>query len=103
MATQKTSYFRYDGARGRHVSFPLGGIGAGCVGLSGAGRLIDWEIANRPDKGTVNGFTHFAIRAESGGEVLDARILNGPFEGNRPATGVRALIASSASACAANT
>jgi len=76
------SYFSYDGVDGRHVSFPLGGIGTGSIGLSASGRLVDWEIANHADKGKLNGFTHFAIKAEADGEVLDARILNGPFMGN---------------------
>ena len=79
-------YFDYP-ARAARVSFPLGGIGAGCVGLSSAGRLIDWEIMNRPNKGGLNGFTHFAVRAERGGELLDARILHGPYPG--PAEGER--------------
>ena len=79
---QERAYFSYDGERGRHVSFPLGGIGAGCIGLSASGRLVDWEIANRPDKGALNGFSYFAIRAEAGGKTIDTRILNGPFVGN---------------------
>jgi uncharacterized protein (DUF608 family) len=45
--------------------------------LGGNGRLIDWEIFNRPNKGGLNGFSHFAIKAEAGGRVLDARVLNG--------------------------
>lgn len=76
------SYFRYDDDRAQHVSFPLGGIGTGSIGISAAGRLIDWEIANHPDKGNCNGFTNFTIRAESGGKVIGARVLNGPFKGN---------------------
>ena len=56
-------YFRYTGEATRHTSFPLGGIGAGSIGLGADGRLKDWEIFNRPAKGTVNGFSHFAIRA----------------------------------------
>ena len=75
--------FDYSGERGREVSFPLGGIGTGSVGLSGAGRLIDWEILNRPAKGVTNGISHFAVRAERAGSVVDARILNGPYLGNR--------------------
>ena len=75
--------FQYDGERGREVSFPLGGIGTGSIGLSGGGRLIDWEIHNRPNKGVTNGISHFAVRAERDGTVLDARILNGPYLGNR--------------------
>ncbi|MBI1278838.1 MAG: hypothetical protein GC179_11980 [Anaerolineaceae bacterium] len=58
------------------ISFPLGGIGTGSIGLAGNGRLIDWEIFNRPNKGSVNGFSHFAIKAERDGKVLDARVLH---------------------------
>lgn len=68
------------------ISFPLGGIGTGCIGLAGNGRLIDWEILNKPNKGSVNGFSHFAIKAERKGEVLDARIMNGNLGG--PHTGL---------------
>src|SRR4029078_12805383 len=75
--------FDYSGERGREVSFPLGGIGTGSIGLSGAGRLVDWEILNRPHKGVTNGLSHFAVRAERDGKVIDARILNGPYLGNR--------------------
>lgn len=67
----------YKGARTKEISFPLGGIGSGCIGLAGNGRLIDWEIFNKPDKGSVNGFSHFSIKAEAGGKLLDARMLNG--------------------------
>ena len=59
------------------VSFPVGGVGAGCIGLSGAGRLAEWEIFNRPGKGRMNGMTHFAVRAERNGRVIAARVLNG--------------------------
>jgi len=67
----------------RNISFPLGGIGTGCIGLSGTGRLIDWEIFNRPNKLSYNGMSHFAVKAERGGKVLDVRVLNGPYLGDR--------------------
>ncbi len=37
---------------------------------------MEWEIFNRPNKKGVNGFSHFAIKAESEEKVLDARVLN---------------------------
>jgi uncharacterized protein (DUF608 family) len=37
---------------------------------------MDWEIFNRPAKGSLNGFSHFAVKAEDGRRVLDARVLN---------------------------
>lgn len=73
--------FIYREAQLSQISFPLGGIGTGCIGLSGNGRLIDWEIFNRPNKGHGNGFTHFAVRTERDGEVIDARVLQGPLAG----------------------
>jgi len=67
------------------ISFPLGGIGTGSVGLAGNGRLVDWEIFNRPNKNSHNGFSFFALRAESGGQMRVAKVLQGdlhpPFTG----------------------
>ena len=68
-------------ARARYVAFPLGGIGTGSVSLTGSGRLIDWSIRNRPAIHQHNGYSHFAIKAERDGKLLDARVLNGPYEG----------------------
>ena len=70
--------FVYEGAKTAQISFPLGGIGAGGIGLAGNGRLVDWEIFNRPNKGSVNGFSHFAVRAERDGQVLCARVARRP-------------------------
>jgi uncharacterized protein (DUF608 family) len=77
-------YFLYRGAKTSQISFPVGGIGSGSIGLAGNGRLVDWEIYNRPNKGSVNGFSHFAIRAEEGAgserKVIAARILHGDLQ-----------------------
>lgn len=84
LQTQKKTVddrFVYTGERRRYVSFPLGGIGSGSVSLTGSGRLIDWSIRNRPDIHQFNGYSHFAIKAEQDGKLLDARVLNGPYEG----------------------
>ncbi|MFN2203881.1 MAG: GH116 family glycosyl-hydrolase, partial [Caldilineaceae bacterium] len=73
------------GAKTSQISFPLGGIGSGSIGLAGNGRLIDWEIYNRPNKGSVNGFSHFAVRAENESGVIGARVLHSdllpPYQG----------------------
>ena len=68
---------RYQGRNTQAISFPLGGIGTGSIGLAGNGMLIDWEIQNRPNKCSHNGFSFLAIKAERDGEVLDARVLQG--------------------------
>ena len=77
---------RYSGRKSAAISFPLGGIGSGCVGLAGNGGLIDWEIFNRANKGSINGASHFAVRAERNGKVEDIRILQGdrqpPYTGD---------------------
>ena len=72
--------FIYAGEQAREISFPLGGIGTGCIGLGGNGRLIDWEIYNRPNKGSLNGMSHFAVKAEQDGRLLDARVLTGDLK-----------------------
>ena len=54
----------YTGEKLNQISFPLGGIGTGSIGLAGNGALIDWEIFNRPNKETINKYTHFAIKAQ---------------------------------------
>lgn len=72
--------FIYKGEKTKEISFPLGGIGTGCIGLAGNGSLIDWEIFNKPNKGSINGFSHFAVKAETAGKVLDARVLSGDLQ-----------------------
>ena len=82
--------FVYKKEKTREISFPLGGIGTGCVGLAGNGQLIDMEIFNRPNKGSHAGMSHFAVKAEEKGNLLDARVISGdsftPYTGkyNRP-------------------
>lgn len=65
----------YKGEATREISFPLGGIGAGCIGLTGWGSLFEFEIFNRPNKLSTNGFSFFAIKAEKDGKSIDARVL----------------------------
>ena len=52
------------------ISFPLGGIGSGCIGLAGNGALCDWEIFNNSNKNSLLGYTHFSVRAGKKFRVL---------------------------------
>ena len=67
---------QYSGEKAAAVSFPLGGIGTGCIGLLGNGELSDFEIFGRPSKNMRHGYTHFAVRAKTEGGVT-ARVLHG--------------------------
>ena len=67
----------YKGDHLREISFPLGGIGTGCIGLGGNGMLIDWEIFNHPSKGEENGYSFFAVRAEYPDGRAVCKILQG--------------------------
>ena len=67
---------KYTGDFAKEISFPLGGIGTGSIGLDGNGRLIDWEIFNRPSKGSINGHSHFAIKDFKDNKTI-TYILNG--------------------------
>lgn len=69
----------YEGKYTKEISFPLGGIGSGCIGLDGKGRLIDWEIFNRPSKGSRNGYSHIAVKAKNKNGVF-TRVLNGDMD-----------------------
>lgn len=60
----------YTENRTREISFPLGGIGSGSVGLAGNGRLCDWEIFNRSNKNSFLGYTHFCIRTGTSFRLL---------------------------------
>jgi len=55
----------YTGAALSEIAFPLGGIGSGCVSLSGRGALVDWEIFNRPNKGYRPSYTFLSLFART--------------------------------------
>ncbi len=66
--------FTYSGKNRREISFPLGGIGTGCIGLWGNGELGRLEAVNR------NGFfaapkPFFAIKSEKDGKLISAKKL----------------------------
>ena len=77
----------YDPGHTTAVVFPLGGIGTGSIGLAGNGRLVEFEIQNRPNKNSSNGFSFFAIKAEHAHQVRTAKILNGDLEGTHSGEG----------------
>lgn len=66
----------YEKSKLKNISFPLGGIGSGSVGLAGNGALVDWEIFNRPNKGGINGYSNFALKLDYQGKTL-AKVLQG--------------------------
>ncbi len=71
------------------VAFPLGGLGTGCISLSGWGHLVDWEIRNRPAKGFAVPWAFAMLRCR--GDGLDVtRVLEGP-PGGRYAVGGHSL------------
>jgi len=79
------SEISYSGDKLNEIAFPLGGIGTGCISLSGRGQLIDWEIFNRPNKGYRPDNTYFMLFAQEDGcdpvfRVLEGR-LQPPYQG----------------------
>ena len=74
--------FVYTGERRQYVAFPARRHRDGQRFAHRRGRLVDWSIRNRPAIHQFNGYSHFAIKAERDGELLDARVLNGPYEGD---------------------
>ena len=70
----------YTGAQLREIAFPLGGIGTGCVSLSGRGALVDWEIFNRPNKRSVMPYTLVALWGRAGSREPVTRVLQAPPE-----------------------
>ncbi len=64
----------YCGESLSQISFPLGGIGTGTIGLGGRGELRDWEIHNRPDLGHRPPYTMPYIFCKQG-QAKIARVL----------------------------
>lgn len=69
----------YDGRHIERIALPVGGIGAGTVGLGGRGNLQDWEVVNRPAKGFAPDPAFFAIRVAQEGHAPLGRALEGPI------------------------
>lgn len=70
---------KYSGENLREIMFPIGGIGSGSISLAGNGSLVDWEIFNRPNKGGLNPFSFFAVRAEYKNKRSVTRVLQGDW------------------------
>jgi non-lysosomal glucosylceramidase len=75
----------FEGRQLKMISFPLGGVTAGSLGLGGRGQLRDWEIFNRPNQGGSPPYAFPAIWIRSGNSkpiahVLESRILP-PYQG----------------------
>lgn len=70
----------YENEKTKQISFPLGGIGTGCIGLAGNGELKDWEIFNRPNKNTRNAYSHFALKATCRGKSILKVLQGDPVE-----------------------
>jgi non-lysosomal glucosylceramidase len=75
----------YSGQHLNEIAFPLGGIGSGCISLSGRGELVDWEIFNRPNKGYRPDYSFFTLFAQAEGQEPVFRVLEGrlppPYQG----------------------
>ncbi|MGH9405701.1 MAG: GH116 family glycosyl-hydrolase [Terriglobia bacterium] len=76
---------KFTGPRRKMITFPLGGVGSGSIGLGGRGELKEWWIFNRPDKGNSPGYAFPCLWVACGNrkpvaKVLEARILP-PYEG----------------------
>ncbi len=56
----------FEGRQLKMISFPLGGVAAGSLGLGGRGQLRDWEIFNRPNQGFSPPYAFPAIWVQSG-------------------------------------
>ncbi|HIC89527.1 MAG TPA: hypothetical protein EYP04_09015 [Anaerolineae bacterium] len=77
----------YSGAALKEIAFPIGGIGTGSVSLTGIGALADWEIFNRPNKGSLLPNTFFALWARPEGDRSVTKVLQAPPL--PPYTGIR--------------
>jgi uncharacterized protein (DUF608 family) len=65
----------YKGEDLREIAFPLGGLGTGCISLSGKGELVDWEIFNRPNKNYRPRHSFLSVWAQKDGDTPVFRIL----------------------------
>lgn len=68
----------YTGENLRELAFPLGGVGTGCLSLTGTGALAEFQIQNHPNQDSMLQQTGFALWARPEGGEAVARILEAP-------------------------
>lgn len=78
---KRSNFMIYEKQKTKSIIFPLGGIGTGSIGLTGNGELSDFEIFNRPNKNSKNGYSHFAIKATVNGKST-VKVLQGDTSEN---------------------
>ncbi len=74
-SAELVSYPRtFTGPSLKMISFPLGGVGAGSIGLGGRGQLRDWQIFNCADQGNSPDYAFAGIWAQAPGHKPVTRI-----------------------------
>lgn len=65
----------FTGMKLSRISFPLGGIGTGSVGLGGRGNLMNWEIFNHPNLGNSPNYAFPSVWAKVENDAPVSRVL----------------------------
>ncbi len=68
--------FIYSKEKARKTVCPLGGMGTGCIALSADGRLVNFDLFGKTPGKPCDGFSFFAVKAETDGKIKDARVLH---------------------------
>ncbi len=68
----------YTGRRLSQIAFPLGGIGTGSISLAGTGALVDWELWNRPNLGSVLPYSFLTLWAQAEGGAPVTKVVQSP-------------------------
>jgi len=80
----KSSRIVYKGDAALDVVMPMGGIGAGSIGLCGTGELREWQIFNQVNSSCVVPGSFFAIWAKRPRQEPVARLLQSTSVGDMP-------------------
>lgn len=73
---------RYEGEHLREIAMPIGGIGTGFFCLDGRGRLVDWQLMSRPNRGWRPMYSHLLLWTKQRDEKK-LRVLEGDLEYGR--------------------